>query len=178
LPPSGAGGSMAPMSDKRRRSSLQEGHRRKFLVVVDGTPESERALHFAAKRAEHTGGGVTLLSVISPADFQHWLGVGNIMREEAEEEARKVLDYMVNAAQACSGIVPETVIREGSMAEELIKLIEADEDIAILVLGASTEASGPGPLVSMLASGAAGTFPIPVTIVPGDLTDDLIDLLA
>lgn len=169
---------MAPMSDKRRRSSLQEGHRRKFLVVVDGTPESERALHFAAKRAEHTRGGVTLLSVISPGDFQHWLGVGNIMREEAQEEAQRVLDYMVNAAQACSGITPETVIREGNISEEIIGLIEEDEDIAILVLGASTEASGPGPLVSMLASGAAGTFPIPVTIVPGDLTDDLIDLLA
>src|SRR5690606_15853098 len=136
LPLPGTGGSMAAMSDKRRRSSLQEGHRRKLLVVVDGTPESERALHFAAKRAEHTGGSVALLTVISPADFQHWLGVGDIMREEAEEEARKILEYMVSAAQACSGVVPETVIREGDIAEELINLIEADEDIAILVLGA------------------------------------------
>ncbi len=169
---------MAPMIKNRKRASFQEGHSRKFLVIVDGTAESERALHFAAKRAEHTGGGVALLCVIAPGDFQHWIGVGNIMREEAEEEARRLLDRMVAEAKSCSGITAETVIREGIMVEELVGLIEEDEDIAILVLGASTEKEGPGPLVSMLASGAAGTFPIPITIVPGDLTDELIDTLA
>ncbi len=162
----------------RRRASLEEGHSRKFLVIVDGTPESERALHFAAKRAEHTGGGVTLLRVIAPGDFQHWIGVGNIMREEAEEEARRLLERMVAEAESCSGIKAESVMKEGDLVDELVGLIEEDQDIAILVLGASTEKEGPGPLVSMLASGAAGTFPIPITIVPGDLTDELIDTLA
>ena len=166
------------MIKNRRRASHEEGHSRKFLVIVDGTPESERALHFAAKRAEHTGGGVTLLRVIAPGDFQHWIGVGNIMREEAEEEARRLLERMVAEAESCSGIKAESVMREGDLVDELVGLIEEDQDIAILVLGASTEQEGPGPLVSMLASGAAGTFPIPITIVPGDLTDELIDTLA
>ncbi len=166
------------MIKNRKRASTQEGHRRKFLVVVDGTPESERALHFAAKRAEHTGGGVILLAVISPADFQHWLGVENIMREEAEEEAQQILLKRVAEAEACSGITPEMVIREGEVAEEILHLIDEDEDIAILVLGASIENDGPGPLVSRIAGGGAGTFPIPVTIVPGDLDDELIDSLA
>ena len=40
----------------------------------------------------------------------------------------------------------------------------------MLVLGASADASGPGPLVSSLAAGSAmGSFPIPITIVPGTL---------
>lgn len=169
---------MRSMVKNRRRASLEEGHSRKFLVIVDGTLESERALHFAAKRAEHTGGGITLLRVIAPGDFQHWIGVGNIMREEAEEEARRLLERMVAEAESCSGVTAEAIMREGNLVDELVGLIEEDEDIAILVLGASTEPEGPGPLVTMLASGAAGTFPIPITIVPGDLTDELIDTLA
>ncbi len=166
------------MIKNRKRASLQEGHRRKFLVVIDGTPESDRALHFAAKRAEHTGGSVSLLAVITPADFQHWLGVENIMREEAVTEAQNILMQRVTEVQAYAGITPELVIREGQIADEIVHLIEEDEDIAILVLAASTEAEGPGPLVAMFAGNWAGTFPIPVTIVPGDLTDDLIDALA
>ena len=75
--------------------------------------------------------------------------------------------------------MPEEFIREGQKAEEIVKLIEEDRDFGILILGASTDPSGPGPLVSSLAAGAkAGTFPIPITIVPGNLTFDEIAGLA
>jgi hypothetical protein len=51
--------------------------------------------------------------------------------------------------------------------------------VAVLVLGASKESAGPGPLVSGLATGStAGKFPIPITIVPGDLTLEQIQALA
>jgi hypothetical protein len=36
---------------------------------------------------------------------------------------------------------------------------------------------GPGPLITLMAD-AAGSFPIPVTIVPGELSDDDIDALS
>ena len=70
------------------------------------------------------------------------------------------------------------MIREGKKVEEILKLIDEDEDIAVLVLGAAVDAKGPGPLVSSLAAGkAAGTYPVPITIVPGNLTlDDLLAL--
>ena len=100
------------------------------------------------------------------------------MREEAEDEARGILERFAADAHTYAGITPELIIREGQKAEEVMKLIEEDEDIAILVLGASTEAAGPGPLVTMFAGAMAGTFPIPVTIVPGDLHDEEIDALA
>jgi len=162
----------------KKRKSLEEGHNRKFLVVVDETPESERALHFACRRVLHAGGGLILLRVISPADFQHWLGVGNIMREEALDEAKANLKRLGTEVNEISGMTPELAIREGDKVEEIINLIDEDEDIAILVLGASTEAESPGPLVSLVAGGGAGSFSIPVTIVPGDLTDEQIDALA
>jgi nucleotide-binding universal stress UspA family protein len=67
-------------------------------------------------------------------------------------------------------LVPEEIVREGSKAEEITKLIEDDPDIGVLVLGASRDPSGPGPLVTTLAAGrSAGSFPVPITVVPGCL---------
>ncbi|ALV26534.1 universal stress protein [Pannonibacter sp. Q-1] len=160
------------------RKSFEEGHRRKFLVVVDDTPECDRAIIYAAKRAARTGGVVTLLFVIAPGDFQHWLGVEDIMRAEAQEEAEKTLARAAGRARAVARTEPELVIREGNKSDEIVKLIESDDDIAILVLAAGMSSEGPGPLVTSIAGKAAGNFPIPVTIVPGNLGDDEIAALA
>jgi nucleotide-binding universal stress UspA family protein len=165
------------MAVKHRRSG-EEGHRRKFLVVIDETPECSRALYYAARRAEHTGGTVVLLYVIGPTDFQHWLGVENIMRAEAMEAAENTLGRFADMIREYSHIEPELVIREGSRADEIVKLIEEDEDIAILVLAASTDKEGPGPLVTALAVKAAGTFPVAITIVPGHLDNEAIGEIA
>ncbi len=160
------------------RKSFEEGHRRKFLVVVDDTPECDRAIVYAAKRAERTGGIVTLFYVIGPSDFQHWLGVEDIMRAEAREEAEACLAKAADRSRMVARTEPELVIREGSRADEITQLIEQDADIAILVLAASVDGDGPGPLVSAIAGKSAGTFPIPVTIVPGNLDDEAIAALA
>lgn len=157
-----------------KRRSGEAGHRRKFLVVIDNTPECSRALLYAARRAEHTGGAVVLLYVIGPSDFQHWIGVENIMRAEATDEAETTLGRFADMIRAYADIEPEQVIREGNRAEEIVKLIDEDEDIAILVLAAGTEREGPGPLVTALAGKQAATFPIPITIVPGNLDDAAI----
>lgn len=160
------------------RKSFEEGHRRKFLVVVDETPECDKAILYAAKRAERTGGGATLLYVIAPGDFQHWLGVEDIMRAEAREEAETVLAKAVDRVRSVARVEPECVIREGNRSDEIVALIEQDADIAILVLASGTGSEGPGPLVSSIASKSAPAFPIPVTIVPGDLDEASIFALA
>lgn len=180
LPRTPVAGSIAFMNartNRRTKGYLGDQHR-KFLVVVDDTPECLIALRYASRRALHTGGGVTLLMVISPADFQHWLGVEQVMREEAEEEARKVLDKFAVEVQTVAGIMPELVIRHGQISAEIFAIVEEDDAISILVLGAGIESEGPGPLVSMFAGASAGTFPIPVTIVPGELSDEDIEALA
>jgi nucleotide-binding universal stress UspA family protein len=161
-----------------RRRSTEEGYRRKFLVVIDDTPECSRALIYAARRAEHTGGAVVILYVIGPADFQHWVGVENIMRAEAMEAAEATLGRFADMVRDHNQIEPQLVIREGNRSEEIVKLIEEDEDIAILVLAAGTDKEGPGPLVTALAGKGSGTFPVPITIVPGHLDDDAIAAVA
>ena len=159
------------------RRCYEAGHRPKFLVVVDDTEECGRAVRFAARRAKRTGARVSMLALITPNEFQNWFNIGSVMQEEAEGEARAMLARAAARVRDAAG-EPELVVRSGNRAEEIQSLIEEDEDISLLVLGAGTGAEGPGPLVSSLAGRLAGTFPIPIVVVPGHLTDEEIDALA
>ncbi|TDK35322.1 universal stress protein [Rhizobium deserti] len=160
-----------------KRLSRLEGHRRKFMAVIDGTPECERAVHYAGRRAKNSNGGLVLLFVIPEGDFQQWLGVEQIMRAEAREEAEAVMAKAAQKVRESIGIDPEIVIREGSATEQINMLVEEDRDIAILVLAAGSASEGPGPLVSAVV-GRGASFPIPVTVLPETLTDEEIDALA
>lgn len=169
------------MAARKTRQLFAEGHKRKFLLIVDESPEMETALAYAARRARRTGGGLVFLYVHEPPETPHWLGVGEAFRDEAHNKARAIF-RLCNRKLHNWGLEdgqPEEVIREGKKADEIIKLIEEDQDIGILVLGASTDPAGPGPLVSTLAAGAkAGSFSIPITVVPGNLTLEEIEGLA
>ncbi len=162
----------------RQRRSYESGHNPKYLVVVDDSPECDRAIYYAARRVSRIGVGMIMLRVIDIEDRnQQWLGVADIMRAEAYEEANEALDRAAGRANGIVGITPDRVIREGSWIEQLLKLIDEDEDIAILILAAGTAKEGPGPLVSAIAR-TAGEFPIPVAIVPGHLSDEELDALS
>jgi len=148
---------------------------RKFLVVIDKTRECAVALRFATRRAQHTGGRVTLLCAATLPDFQQWRGVEEIMRDEAYAEAETLVLDAAKVVNDLSGIVPELVIRYGLTTECLGQLLKEDPDISILVLASGTAKEGPGPLVSMFGTAVQA---IPVTIVPGNFTDEQVDALA
>ncbi|WP_428927939.1 universal stress protein [Marinibacterium sp. SX1] len=147
---------------------------RKFLVVLDDSRECLNAMRFAAMRAAKTGGGVQILSVIPPDEFNHWIGVGDIMREEARERIEAHFEVFAKWMRDRQGIEPELVIREGDTIDEIIDQIRDDPEIGVLVLGAGVDKKGPGPLVSQM-SRTAGTLPVPVTIVPGDLSKEKLE---
>lgn len=166
-----------PLPNTQRRS-YETGHRPKFLVIIDGTPECNRAIHFAARRAARTGSGLCMISFVAKPDNFEWLGIGEAIRAEAEAEAEDRLEAAAGEARRAVGLDPEKVIRHGDKVQEILKLIEEDSDISFLVLAAGTNKEGPGPLVSGIGSKLAATFPIPIIIVPGTLTDEEIDALA
>lgn len=161
-----------------RRRAYEPGHRPKILIIVDDTPECERAGLFAARRARRSGANVIMLAIIVPEDGQPWLGVGDIMQAEAEAEASQRLDKAAEIVRREAGFEPERVIRTGVPSEEVMALIEADEDIAVLVLAAGIGKDGPGPLISLIAGRVAASFPVPVTIVPGGLAEADFEALA
>lgn len=147
---------------------------RKFLVVLDDTRECLNAMRFAALRAAHTGGGVTILSIISPEDIQHFVGVADLMRQEARERIEAHFEVFAKWMRDRQGIEPELVIREGEPVNEILSLVREDPQIGVLVLGAGTEKSGPGPLVTQM-SRSSGNLPIPITIVPGDISKERLE---
>jgi nucleotide-binding universal stress UspA family protein len=161
-----------------QRRSYETGHKPKCLVIVDDTAEWDRAVYYASRWAIRVGGGVVMLRIIEIEDQnQQWLGVADIMRAEAQEEADAALDRAAGRANGIAAITPERVIREGDPTEQILDVIDKDVDIALLVLAANPGPEGPGPIIAMIA-GVVGSFPIPVTIVPGDLSDEDIDALS
>jgi len=149
---------------------------RKLLVVLDDSRECLNAMRFAAMRAAKSGGGVEILAVIPPEEFNHWIGVGDIMREEARERIHAHFEVFAKWMRDRQGVDPELVIREGEPISEILKQVQADDEIGVLVLGASSDKKGPGPLVTQLTRNA-GTLEIPITIVPGELSKERLEAI-
>jgi len=149
---------------------------RKFMVVLDDSSECLNAMRFAAMRAAHTQGGVEVLSVIPPEEFNHWIGVGDIMREEHRERIQAHFEVFAKWMRDKQGVDPELVIREGEPVAEIIAQVQDDPEVGVLVLGAATDRKGPGPLVTQLTKNS-GTLTVPITIVPGDLSKERLEAI-
>lgn len=158
--------------------SPDETQTRKLLVIADDTPECHVALRYAARRAQHTDGRLCLLYIIEPIAGNEWMAVEERMREEAREEAERLLYELAQEANTATGLIPEITIREGDKKEEIVAFIRSEPDIRLLVLGAGTSREGPGPLVSSLAGDVAALYIVPVTIVPGGMSLEAIDAIA
>jgi hypothetical protein len=151
---------------------------RVFLVVVDDTPELKLAIRYACLRAKKTNGRVAMLHVTAQEDMQEWIGVSRLIKEESRQQAEALMQKMAAEVQKLSGAMPVLYFREGDRRDEVMKLIDEEPSISILVLGASTGPKGPGPLVQALTSKYVGKLRVPITIVPGQLTNDEIDHIA
>ena len=149
-----------------------------FLVVVDDSEEMRVALRYAALRAQHTGGRVALLYVIEPSDLQQWLAVESLMREERREAAEALLQKLSSEVTELCGSLPVVYIREGRTRDELLAMLAEEPGISILVLAAGTGPEGPGPLVTHLVGKMSGRMRVPITVVPGSLSDEQIAALA
>lgn len=173
---------MLPGNDEhefRDRPAVQPPQRasRTFLCVVDETEELHQALRYACRRARSTQGRVALLYVIEPVEFQHWMAVGHLMEEERREQAEEMLQVVSSVVHKLSGSTPIIFIREGTLVDELMRLITTERDLSILVLGAGTGSEQAGLVISHVLK-RVGKLPLPVTIVPGGLTDEQIDAIS
>lgn len=148
-----------------------------FLIVADKTEEMHVALRFACRRAEHTDGRVAVLYIIQPPEFQHFGFVGDLMIEEQQEEAEETLTRLSKVIESRSGKAPATFIRSGRSIDVVPALIEEEKRVKVLVLGANAGAEDPGPLVSHLVGKIAGKLRTPITVVPGNLTQEQIDAI-
>lgn len=154
---------------------------RKFLVIADDSAEFQAALRYACRRARSTGGHVALLRVIEPAVFEHWSGVREEIERQARQEAEQVLQKLADVVVAESGQAPEFIIKHADNTRTALREVIADDpDIKVLVMAAAVGGRGPGPLVASIVKEGArwSARKLPVTVVPGDLTDEEIADLA
>ncbi len=168
---------MSSPDSTHAQDSARGQRERVFLVVVDESQEMANALRFACRRAQHTGGRVALLYVLEPVEFQHWLGVGRVLEEEARVEAERKLQELAGEVFQQSGSMPVLYIREGRREDEVLKLLEEEPSISLLVLATAPKSPNPGPIVSHLMRNLA-RLKVPVTLVPGSLSEQEIDALS
>ena len=150
---------------------------RKFLVVLDDSRECLNAMRFAAMRAAKTGGGVEVLAVVPPDEFNHWIGVGDVMREEARERIRAHFEVFAKWMRDRQNVDPELVIREGEAVAEILAQVKDDPEVGVLVLGAAEGRKGPGPLVTALTK-QAGALAVPITVVPGEMSKERLEAIS
>ncbi len=136
------------------------------------------ALHYACKHAIKRGGSVEMLHVVPPADMQNLFGVADKMRAEQRQEAEMMAKALSESAFQYSGVTPTVQIREGRPGEEIINAALADNDVNMLVLGASPESAKRGALIQWLAGRLGDRLLVPIILVPGNLTDLQIDELS
>ncbi|HVL19915.1 MAG TPA: universal stress protein [Amaricoccus sp.] len=149
---------------------------RKSLIILDDTPEMLNAMRFAATRAAKTGGGIVMLAVISPEEFQHFMGVADVMRAEAHEKVEAHFQIFKDRMEKREGITPTLVIREGDQVEQVIDYVKSDPEVGVIVVGAVADKSGPGPLVTALTGRRLNDLRVPITVVPGSMSKE--DILA
>ena len=149
---------------------------RYILVIADNSPEMNIALEYACARSKKTGRKIIIATFIEPLDVLTTQGISEIMKNEAREEAEKVLNTAATIVKEVTGIVPVLHTREGEIISELKKLIEEEEGINVLVLAANTNENekNPGPIINALISREISTLRIPVMIVPGNFSKDHI----
>ncbi|MFV0411259.1 MAG: universal stress protein [Paracoccus sp. (in: a-proteobacteria)] len=150
---------------------------RKFLVVMDETPECQNAMRFAAMRAARSSGGIVVLAIIPSDSIQHGIGVADLMRQEAEDRIAAQYQLFARWMRDSQSVDPELVIREGEPATELLAHLNDDPEIGVLVLGAATGKSGPGPIISRLLRDLS-VLPCAVTLIPGDLSRDRLEAIS
>ena len=153
-----------------QRRSYETGHKPKCLVIVDDTAEWDRAVYYASRWAIRVGGGVVMLRIIEIEDQnQQWLGVADIMRAEAEDAANEALDRAAGPRQRhCRDHAGAGDLR-GRPDRADPRRHRQGRRYFDAGAGGQSGPEGPGPLITMMAQ-VAGSFPIPVIIVPGDLS--------
>ena len=152
--------------------------KKKFLIVIDESKELEKAIYFAAKRAIHTDGKLSLLYIVDPAVNAQWSRIENLIEQEATSEAKKLCRGWAQKIKSRFDIDSEVIIKMGDRCEELLKLVGEDKNIRFLVLASSANNEEPGPLIKALTGKKIKDLSIPMVIIPGSLSEKEIDLIA
>ena len=142
----------------------------------------ESALFYAASRMQHSAGSIVMLYVIEPQEFQYWIGVRQVSssrkRPTRPRRCSACMRRKLNNA-GYENVACEEVIREGKKGEEIRQAHRRGRGYRRAGAGRLDGAAAPARWSPRWPPArTAGNFPIPITIVPGDLALEDIQALA
>jgi nucleotide-binding universal stress UspA family protein len=140
-----------------------------FLVAVDGSEGSDRAVEFATERALAGKAKLILAYIIewSPYSFHtpEELAERHGRREEEIERAQTKLLGPVTESLKSKGVEVEQVVRHGHTSETLAKLA-GEYDASQIFIGRKGESRVAALLFGSVTASLVQTSPFPVTVVP------------
>lgn len=145
-----------------------------YLLVADETEEFGTALHYAARLAKVQGARLAVLRVFEEPEIQPWGGIGRMMHYEYLHEAEDILHEACNKIIEATGKMPVVYLERDARKERIAEIIDEDPAITKLILGGNVHSNTPGPLVSYFTGKGLPKLRVPLTVVPGDLKDDII----
>lgn len=151
---------------------------RTVLVAIDGSANSFIAARAGAHIAKHLNAHLGLLHVLDSPMLSFWAGVQKQMKEDIRRQAEATLkDLSARISETCD-ITPEFYIVDGVAEEEILRVVNKDPQILMVVIGRggiSTEKKthltlrrAPGHLGARLSE----LLPIPVVVVPPVMAPD------
>ncbi len=152
-----------------QRSNPHTSKNRVYLLVVDVTDEFSVAVDYAADYARANNGHIALLNVINVDHFDHWSNVEDKMRKELRAQAENLIWETAGRIIDRTGLFPMICIEEGTRSDVILKIIEENPDICMLILGADSSTSNPGPLVSHFSGKGLSKLDVPLMIIPGHM---------
>lgn len=140
-----------------------------FVVAVDGSPGSERALEAAIDLAKLTDVGLTLAHVIewSPFSFHtpQELAERHKRREEELDRAQTAILAPAEATVKAAGLTCDLVVKHGNPAEALLGIAQGVNAKHIFI-GRKGRSSVGALLFGSVAASLIQISTIPVTFVP------------
>ena len=148
----------------------------KYLVIIDETKEARKALRFAMRWAEASGGSVQILAIVQPQNFNAFGGVQATIEQEARDRAEAIATSAAGNVFSESGKMPNIAVKVGDGDRIVREYLAENPDVLALVLGAAADGP-PGPLVHHFSANPGG-LPCPLVILPGSLTTEDVDRIA
>ena len=149
---------------------------RTFLLIVDGSAEMPVALRYAATRALVSNARLMLLAIIPPQPVTEWGLVQEALNTEHHLRAQETLTKAAELAYSITGRLACLEIAGGEPTKLILKVLQANPNIANLFLAANTKSADPGPLVSYFSRQGLKELRVPLVLIPDGLPDELFAL--
>lgn len=140
-----------------------------YLVGVDGSNCSSRAINYAMERARDSGGKILIAHVIEWSQFTFSTPQENEERHKRrEEELKRAHAEVVDPIVACvreEGIEAEGLIRHGHASDTLASLAE-EHDATCIIIGRRGDSRLRKKIFGSVASNLVQIADCPVSVVP------------